>query len=448
MPDQVWERELMSNSSEPVMQDRSYWLDGLTPVEMADAALPERADVVIIGSGYTGLNAAIEVARGGRSCVVIEAGEPGYGCSTRNGGQVAGGIKPSLAKLTKSFGAERARAIRAEGPAAVDWIEARIRDEAIDCDFSRCGAFYAAHTPQHYDGLCAWADEMGRTEGFEGHLVPRAKQHEELGTDIYYGGAVLTDNGGLQPAKYLHGLLRVALQAGVQVVAHCAAQSVTRLQDHVEVQTVQGVIRANDVIVATNGYTGQATPWLRRRVIPIASSIIATEALPPEMMARLFPTRRMVFETRKVVYYYRASPDGQRVVFGGRVAARDIGAAQTARLLREKMCQIFPELSAFGMTHSWSGTVAFTFDELPHIGCHEGVHYAMGYCGSGVAMSSYLGCKIGQQVLGLEAGRTAFDDLPNRTRPFYTGRPWFLPAAVSWYRWQDERAQRQARKSA
>jgi glycine/D-amino acid oxidase-like deaminating enzyme len=438
----------MTRAADMAMQNRSYWLDGLAHLSLPDAALPGKADVVIIGAGYTGLNAAIEVARGGRRCVVIEADVPGYGCSTRNGGQVAPGIKPSLAKLTKSFGSERARAIRAEGHAAVDWIEARIRDEAIDCDFSRCGAFYAAHTPQHYDGLCDWVDEMGRTEGFEGHLVPRDKQHEELGTDIYYGGAILTDNGGLHPAKYLHGLLSVALNAGVQVVGSCAAQSVTRVQDHVEVKTAQGTIRAENVIVATNGYTGQVTPWLRRRVIPIASSIIATEPLPQELMARLFPTRRMVFDTRKVVYYYRASPDGQRVVFGGRVAARDIGAEQTAGRLREKMCEVFPELSAYGMTHSWSGTVAFTFDELPHIGSHEGVHYAMGYCGSGVALSSYLGARIGQQVLGLEAGRTAFDSLPNRTRPFYTGQPWFLPAAVAWYKWQDERAQAHARRSA
>ncbi|MFK7940062.1 MAG: NAD(P)/FAD-dependent oxidoreductase [Roseovarius sp.] len=437
----------MAPSCETAMHTHSYWLDGLDPPAVGDAALPDRADVVIIGSGYTGLNAAIEVARGGQSCVVVEAETPGYGCSTRNGGQIGPGIKPSLSKLTQKFGAERARAIRAEGTASMDWIEARIKAEGIECDYSRCGMYYAAHTPHHYDGLCDWTEMLHKTEGFDGHLVPQSQQHQELGSDIYYGGAVLADNGGLHPAKYLHGLLRVALDAGVQVIGACAATSVTRVQDHIDVQTVRGRVRADNVIVATNGYTGRATPWLQRRVIPIASSIITTDVLPKDLVTRLFPTKRIICDTRKVVYYYRPSPDGQRVVFGGRVAARDIGAQETARRLREKMCQIFPELKAYGMTHSWSGTVAYTFDELPHIGSHEGVHYAMGYCGSGVAMSSYLGAKIGQKVLGAKAGQSAFDGLPNHTRPLYTGRPWFLPAAVSWYRWQDERAQTKARRA-
>lgn len=437
----------MTTQADPTLCETPYWLDGLTAPPAPDVALPGVADVVIIGAGYTGLNAAIELARGGRQTVVVDAGVPGFGCSTRNGGQIGTGIKPSLAQLSAKYGAERGQAMRAEGPASMAWIANRIKTEGIDCDYARCGLYYAAHTPQHYDGLAEWVAGQKATEGFDGHLVERRDQRAELGSDIYYGGAVLADNAGLHPAKYLHGLLQVARSAGAQVVGDCAALGLKRQADGFEVSTAQGRIQCGNVIVATNGYTGPATPWLRRRVIPIASSIIATEPLPQDLMAQLFPTRRMICDTRKVVYYYRPSPDGTRVVFGGRVAARDIPVAQTAARLRDKMCQIFPELHDYGLTHCWSGTVAYTFDELPHIGCHDGVHYALGYCGSGVAMSSYLGAKIGQQVLGLEAGRTAFDGLIPPTRPFYTGRPWFLPAAVSWYKWQDGRAQSKARRA-
>jgi glycine/D-amino acid oxidase-like deaminating enzyme len=196
-------------------------------------------------------------------------------------------------------------------------------------------------------------------------------------------------------------------------------------------------VRARDVIVATNGYTGTLTPWLRRRVIPIGSYIIATEPLDPEVMDRLFPTQKVVSDTRKVVYYYRPSPDRTRIVFGGRVTSGETSPLRSGGMLRADLIGIFPELKDVRISHSWMGFVAYTFDELSHIGKHDGVHYAMGYCGSGVGMASYLGTRIGQQVLGLEEGRTALDGFRFQTRPLYSGKPWFLPMAVAYYRWRD-----------
>lgn len=422
-----------------------YWLDGLPSAPETSRRLPERADVVIVGAGYTGLSAAIELARGGRSTLIVEAGAPGHGCSTRNGGQVAAGIKPSLAALTRTYGAERATAIRAIGSDALAWTGERITQEGIDCDYTRSGFFYAAHTPQHYESLAREAETLRKDEGEECHIVPRADQRRELGTDAYFGGAVFPDNAGLHPAKYLRGLLDVALQAGVTVVGDCAATGITRTADGAEVTTAKGTVRARDVIVATNGYTNGLTSWLQRRVVPIATNIIATEPLPKALVDTLFPTGRMVSDTRKVIYYYRTSPDRTRILFGGRVAARETGAAESAVRLYDVMCDIFPDLRAYGVTHSWGGTVAFSFDEMPHTGTHDGVHYAMGYCGSGVALSSYLGMRTGQRVLGLAEGRTVLDGLTYPTRPLYYGKPWFLPAAVAWYRWRDDIALRKAR---
>ncbi|MFZ1727533.1 MAG: FAD-binding oxidoreductase [Albidovulum sp.] len=415
----------------------SYWLDGLpTPPALPDQPLAE-ADVVIVGSGYTGLNAAIETARGGRSTLVLDADDPGHGCSTRNGGQISTSIKPTLEKLTARFGADRARAIRQEGQNALEWIEDFVTREAISCDFRRAGRYHAAHTPKHYETLVRDAEILRKNEGIEVFEVPRQDQRRELGSDIYHGGVVFARHSVLSPARYQLGLMERALASGVHITGHCPVTAITRDAAGFLVKTAKGTVRARDVIVATNGYTSGVTPWLQRRVIPIGSYVIATEELPADLVNRLFPTDRIASDTCKVVYYYRASPDRKRILFGGRVSARETNPVISAPRLYADMCRIFPDLMGYKVTHSWTGTVAYTFDELAHTGTHDGVHYAMGYCGSGVSMASYLGMRLGQKVLGLKEGMTAFDGLPFPTRPLYYGTPWFLPATVAWYRWRD-----------
>lgn len=417
--------------------DRSYWLDGLGPAPQTSGELPGEADVIIIGSGYTGLNAAIECARAGKSTLVLDAADPGHGCSTRNGGQISTSIKPSLDKLVRKFGAARGKAIRYIGETALDWIETRITDEKIDCAFKRAGRFHAAHTPQTYEDLSRTAEQLSRDEGMDVHVIPRSEQHAELGSDAYHGGVLYPRHASVDPARYHRGLLDTALNAGAVVRGHCAATGITRTRAGFEVETEHGTLRAGDVVVATNGYTSGLTPWLQRRVIPIGSYIIATEPLPPDLMDRLSPKDRIASDTRKVVYYYRPSPDRTRILFGGRVSANETDPNISGPRLYEDMCRVYPELRAYQISHSWMGTVAYTFDELAHTGVHDGVHYALGYCGSGVSMASYLGMRAGQKVLGLKEGKTAFDDLPFPSRPLYTGTPWFLPPVVAWYRWRD-----------
>ncbi|MEO0819648.1 MAG: FAD-binding oxidoreductase [Pseudomonadota bacterium] len=410
---------------------------------MASAA-PAAADVVVIGSGYTGLNAALETARAGRHTVVLEAGDAGGGCSTRNGGQISTSVKPEVEALARRHGQARAEAVRQAGLDALDWIETLVAREGLDCDFAKTGRFHAAHTPAAYEALARSAEAGPKCGAVEAAAVPRAEIRSELGTDLYFGGVVYARHAALHPAKYHRGLLERVLAAGAEVVPHTAALAIERDGRAFRVATPSGEIRARDVVVATNGYTSALTPWLRRRVIPIGSYIIATEPLEPALMDRLFPTGRVTSDTRKVVYYFRASPDRRRVVFGGRVAAAETDPRASAPLLHAELTRIFPELAGTKVSHSWLGFVAYTFDEIAHTGCHEGIHYAMGYCGSGVSMASFLGMRMGQKVLGLKEGRTPFDDLPFPTRPLYHGRPWFLPAAVAFYRWRDARELRRA----
>ena len=346
------------------------------------------------------------------------------------------------------FGDEKARTIRAEGRNALQWIGDFVASEGLDCDFRRCGRYHAAHTPQHYEALVRDAEAMRRDEGIESFAVPRSQQRAELGTDTYFGGVVFPAHCSVHPAKFHRALLRTALDSGAAVVGHCAALSIEKSGNGFRVQTGKGTVQARDVIVATNGYTGNLVPWIQRRVIPIGSYIIATEELPETLVDELFPTDRVASDTCKVIYYYRASPDRRRIVFGGRVSARETDTQTSTPRLYDSMCRIFPQLEGRAVSHSWSGIVAYSFDELAHTGVHDGIHYALGYCGSGVSMASYLGMRAGQKVLGLAQGRTAFDDLPHPTRPLYSGKPWFLPGAVAYYRWLDAMQCRRAARAA
>jgi glycine/D-amino acid oxidase-like deaminating enzyme len=423
----------------PAYAPRSHWRDIPELGDRGEARLPARADVLVIGSGYTGLNAAIETARAGRHTVVIEAGAPGEGCSSRNGGQIGTSVKPSLEELSRRFGLERARAIREAGKEQLEWIEARIAELGISCDFRRAGRFHAAHTPQAYETLAREAERLHREEGIEAHVVPRSEQARELGSALYHGGVVYPRHARVHPGKLLAGYLAAAKATGATVVGHCPARAIARDGAGFAVKTTRGMIAARELVVATNGYSGPLLPWLRRRIIPIGSHVIATEPVPRALMDRLFPTDRVISDSRRVVYYYSASPDRSRVIFGGRVAAGDVGPEVSGPRLRAELARLFPELSQTRIERSWSGLVGYTFDTLMHIGRHEGIWFAAGYCGSGVGMASWLGWKLGLKILGRAEGATAFDDLPFPTRPFYTGRPWFLPAVVAWYRWRDAR---------
>ena len=414
-----------------------YWWDR-TPRPRIDVAdMPATADLVVVGSGYTGLTAALGVARAGRSVVIFDADDAGWGCSSRNGGLVSGALKPTLRELTSKHGADKAFAILKEGQSALRWLGKFIAEEGIECDFQVPGKFTAAHNPARFEAMVA--DIRDQPKGLEVPytIVPRAEQHRELGTDAYHGGIVTANNASVDPARYHKGLLERVLAAGATVIPHTAVTNVSGSTGAFRVETLRGSVQARDVMIATNGYTGALSPWQRRRVIPIGSYMIATEQLPKDVMDRIMPTDRVVGDSRKVVYYYRPSPDRTRVIFGGRVSAAETDTGRSGELLRRDLVALFPELAEVRVSHSWMGFVAYTFDHLPHIGEADGVHYAMGYCGSGVAMGSYLGTRTGQKILGLPEGRTAFDDIRFSTRPLYSGSPWFLATTVAYFRWRD-----------
>ncbi len=415
-------------------KETPYWWDAVPRPFIPEQTPPPEVDVLVVGSGYTGLSAALQTARAGRSTLVVDAEEAGWGCSSRNGGQVTSSFKRGLADLTSKYGYQTALDIRLEGYRAIDYLEDFIRGENIDCDWDRAGHFVAAHNPRQYELLATALKDFPSEFNEAVHMVPREEQTAEIGSERYFGGAVFTKQAALHPAKFHDGLLKSAQAHGVQVIAHCRVESLERNGAGFRVTTSKGEVRAREVVIGTNGYTGPLTPWQRRRVIPIGSYIIATEGLAPELADELAPNGRTFSDTRRVVFYYRLSPDRTSMLFGGRVAYMESDPRVSAPRLHDAMSAIFPQLRRTRITHSWMGFVAYTFDELPHVGENEGLYYAMGYCGLGIAMGAYLGMRLGKKLLGSAEGNTPLDVAKFSSRPLYHGSPWFLAPSIAWYR--------------
>ena len=398
-----------------------------------------------MGGGYGGLSTALELAKHGIDCVVLEAAELGFGASTRNGGGVSGGVNigKGFSGKTLDPGSARARAVLADGSDAFGLIERLIAEEGIACFWQKTGRFVGAWTPAHYEAQArkvALLNEAARSEAI---MVPRERQREEIASDYYYGGMVVERSASLHPALYYKGLLDACQRRDVPVCAKAAVEKISE-NGGWEVRTVRGTVLADEVVIATNGYTGDITPELKRRVVPLASHIIATEELPADLAASLIPKGRTLADTRRVLCYYRMSPDGRRMVFGGRARFTPVTPRQSAPILYRYMTDRFPQLRGFKVTHAWTGNVAFTLDALPHMGRQDGMHYLLGCNGSGVAMMTYLGWQTARKIAGVANQPSAFDTEDFPTHALYGGRPWFLPAVGTWYRMRDEMDRRLA----
>ena len=418
-----------------------YWLEAAPLSDSEPGEMPPRTDVAIVGAGYTGLSAAVTLARRGREILVLEAGLPGDGASTKNAGNVTRTLKKSFSELEHKFGAEKAAAYYREGGNAFEFLRELLVKERIECQDRWDGRFYAAHSPKAYEALARGTDKMREFVGLETEMVPRAQQGREVGSEKYFGGQLVRGTGLIHAGLLHRGLLKCAVDAGARIVPRTRVLDVATEGASFAITTSRGVIQARDVIIATNAYTGREGSvfrHFRRRLVPVISYVAATEELPPERLRRILPGLRPVLDTRTILFHIQPSPDHRRILIGGHAGRRYRDLRQIGRHLHAHYSDLIPEFRDVRISHCWSGIFAFTFDYLPHIGVHDGIHYALGCCGTGVPMGTYLGNKIALQVLGSAEGKTAFDGRGFPTVPLYTGDPWFLPGLVRYYAARDE----------
>jgi glycine/D-amino acid oxidase-like deaminating enzyme len=422
----------------PDFTTNPYWWDAAAPDATATDDLAETTDVAIIGSGFCGLSAALELARAGVKATVLEAGPLGIGASSRSGGMVSSGQKMVLTDVLKDFSTEEASRALEDSAATFSFLQELIAREKLDADLQICGRFFGAWTPKDFGTLQRHAELLALRTGVTTHVVPRARQREEIGSDLYHGGIVVEEYGGVHPAKYNRALRQAARAAGAGLHAFAAVKSWEKDGDWLAVHTARGIVRAKHLMVSTNGYTtADVLPWFRRRVVPVTAFIIATEPLAPEVMDSVIPNRRMISDTRKELSFFRPSPDGTRILFGGRPDpwANDERSAATG--LWARMVAVFPQLAKTRISHAWRGNVCMTFDKLPHLGQQEGVHYALGCNGNGVALMSWMGQQTALSILGRQNRLPAFQDRPFPTAPGYRDRTWFLPLVSAGYHLRD-----------
>ncbi len=391
-------------------------------------------DIAIIGAGYTGLSAAITLARAGLRVCVLEKHLIGEGASARNGGITSGNLRFSMAQLTRLLGPHRAQAMIDEAVLARADLSRFITEEKLDCDYQPCGRIVGLNTAFSADLIKKENEQFAARYGIEPVYLTADEMADYTSSEIYNGGIFRPDIGGIHPAKLLHEMARLALEAGASILTHTALRSIKRVGAEFHLNTEQGQIHTQHLISATNGYTDAAQPWLRRRLVPVISEIIVTENLGCNQVRALMPKLTMFGESRELGFYYRPSPDGTRILLGGRRMHTKNNEAK--KRLHTALSAIYPQLKDVEIDHHWPGFVVFPFDQLPKLAVHDGIIYPTGFCGSGTVWARWLGHKAACMILGKD-GQSAFSDLPMRTLPFYSGRPWFLPLAMHYYRLRD-----------
>ncbi len=427
------------------MLEQNYWLTTTEmPASDGRRPLPEVVDVAVIGAGFTGLSAAHKLAKRGAKVAVLESETIGWGASSRNGGMVLTGMKLGVNKLISMYGRELTQRMYAASLASMDCVGQIVREEGIDCNFARCGHLEVACKQKHFDDYARQAEVIAHEFNHTLRVVQKHELSAEIGSTIYYGGMVDEVSASCNPARYVAGLARAAMKAGADIFEHARVETIQRDSRQGELgwklTTSRGTLWAHEVFVGTSGYTGRATPALQKKLIPIGSFIITTEVLPEPLARELSPRNRMIYDSKNFLYYYRLTPD-RRMLFGGRAAFFPETAQtvrQSAEILRCGMIDVYPQLSDAKIDYVWGGTLDFAFDIMPHAGQLDGMYYAVGYAGHGVAMATFQGQKIAELMAG-DKPENPFVGIkfPGAPLGLYNGKPWFLPFAGAWYKFLD-----------
>ncbi len=421
----------------PQARFEPYWWAAAAPQLLATAAPAGRYDVAVIGGGFTGMRAALELARAGRSVVVLDKEPAGSGAARRNAGYLGRVLKKSLPMLMAKLGDAQGIAIYRElGEAFTGTIDFIAR-EGIDCKLSRHGRYIAATSIAHYDAMAVELEAMRRHLGYPYEMVPATDQEREFGGVGYRGGAVIPDLAAIHSGLYHRGLTQRAISAGAVICDDVTVRAVQPERDGVMVATDRGNIVVKDAIIATNGYTPRGFSWLARRVIPFQAYMAATEILTEAQLDLAIPKRRTVLDSNTNIDFFRPAPDSPRLLFGGGTGAPRGGFREIAQFLHALLGRVLPRLRTVRLEWVWTGYCAGTFDMMPHIGGREHVWHGLGYNFAGIPMGTHFGAKLANLVLERPEGRSEFATADFPTMPLYSGNPWFVPMAMRYFDWKD-----------
>ena len=418
------------------MKPSPFWVEDFPRPQGITSELPSEADVLIVGSGLTGLSAALRLAKGGRTVVVVDRGPIASGASSINGGMVSPDIKAGIKVIFDRFGPELGHEMWQATVRSVDIVSDLAQSENIDAQIVRGGmAALGIHANSRsvFEASVAWYD---KTVGVDWEVLGPDRLSEVVGGDRFTAALFEPEGLGIQPARFVFGMAIAAASAGAVLVEECAVHDVSRDGSGFKVGTDKGAVRAGNVIVATNGYTtSEPIAELSRRVVPIGSYIIVTEPL-GDRAARIFPKGSMTYTKQRLLNYMRRTPDDRILIGGRRNLHTGLDLQESGADLRRQLLGYFPDLADAEITHAWGGKLGVPFDLIPHMGQIDGIWYAMGYAGHGVGLSTLMGHELAGRLLG-EDPPSSFTKVPHPTRFYYRGRPWFLTPASILYRTLD-----------